>query len=188
MSQPNSIPRVERELLVKGVKYNYERLHFRGADGQPATREVVRHPGAVVILPILAGGDSGPQVILIRNWRISVEDWVYELPAGTLEPGEDPANTAGRELKEETGFTAARIDPLCRFYTSPGLTDELMWAYAATGLTQGSQELELDERVTVHPTPVARALAMISTGELADAKSILTLLLAKQRGLLGSSA
>jgi ADP-ribose pyrophosphatase len=180
----NSIPSVARELLVKGAKFNFERLSMQGTDGRTLTRETVRHPGAVVILPILEGA-GGRQIVLIRNWRISVERWLYELPAGTLEKGEDPKDCAARELEEETGFHAATITPLSRFYTSPGLSDELMWAYAATGLTPVGQRLEVDERVTVHPTPVKTAMRMIESGEIEDGKSILALLLAKGRGMLG---
>jgi ADP-ribose pyrophosphatase len=179
----SSTPRVQRELLVKGAKFDFERLTMRKPDGEELVRQSVRHPGAVVVLPILELGGA-KQVVLIRNWRISVEQWLYELPAGTLEAGEDPGACAGRELEEETGYAAASITPLCRFYTSPGLSNELMWAYAATGLREVGQKLEPDEWVTVHPTPAGEALSMIDSGILTDAKSILTLLLARERGLV----
>jgi ADP-ribose pyrophosphatase len=179
---------VHRELLVKGAKFDFERLTMRTQDGRELVRQSVRHPGAVAILPILETPGHEPSVVLIRNWRISVEQWLYELPAGTLEPGEDPAACAGRELEEETGFAAATVTPLCRFYTSPGLSNELMWAYAATGLRPVGQKLEADEWVTVHPTPARKALGMIDSGELTDGKSILTLLLAAQRGILRTGA
>jgi len=181
---PNDIQRPNREVLHRGAKFNYERVSVR-YDGRMVTREVVRHPGAVVVLPLLAT-PQGAKVVLIRNWRISIERWLYELPAGTLEAGEDPAACAARELEEETGFSAATIAPLCRFYSSPGLSDELMWAYLAMGLAPVGQRLEGGELITVHPTPARGALAMISSGELFDAKSILTLLLAEGRGLLGA--
>lgn len=185
MNQPinSSTPRVSRELLVRGAKFDFERLTMRSADGKELVRQSVRHPGAVVVLPILESGGT-KQVVLIRNWRISVEQWLYELPAGTLEAGEDPGACAARELEEETGYAAATITPLCRFYTSPGMSNELMWAYAAGGLREVGQKLEADEWVTVHPTPAEESLAMIDSGVLTDAKSILTLLLARQRGLL----
>lgn len=144
------------------------------------SREVVRHPGAVVILPL---ADDG-RVMLIRNHRFSVDRELYELPAGTLEPPEPPGECAKRELHEEAGCTAATWTFLGRFYTSPGLSDELMWAYAAKGLTMVGQKLEPDERLTVHPTPVAKVMEMIDSGEMIDGKSILTLLLAARRGIL----
>jgi ADP-ribose pyrophosphatase len=175
-----------RELLFKGAKFDFERLTMKTGDGQTLVRQTVRHPGAVVILPVLEK-PNGLSIVLIRNWRISVERWLYELPAGTLEPGEKPEVCAARELEEETGYAAATITPLCRFYTSPGLSNELMWAYAATGLRQVGQRLEPDEWVTVHPTPVPDALAKIDSGDVTDGKTILTLLLARQRGLLGSA-
>jgi ADP-ribose pyrophosphatase len=174
---------VERHLIHQGAKFAFERVVVSGTDGKTLSREVVRHPGAVVILPVLDSA-SGPQVVFIKNWRMSVERWVLELPAGTLEQGEDPAVCAARELEEETGYAAATITHLCRFYTSPGLSDELMWAYAARGLTGVGQRLEVDERVTVHPTPIDRALGMITSGELVDAKSIAALLVAQRMGLL----
>jgi ADP-ribose pyrophosphatase len=174
---------VHRQLIHKGAKFSFERLTLSGTNGKPLAREVVRHPGAVVILPVLET-PAGRQVVLIKNWRIAIEDWVLELPAGTLEAGENPADCAARELEEETGYAAATIQPLGRFYTSPGLTDELMHAYAATGLKHVGQKLEPDERVTVHPLDAGRVIGMITSGELVDAKSIATVLMARQRGLL----
>jgi ADP-ribose pyrophosphatase len=170
-------------VIHKGAKFSFERLTLQGTDGKPLTREVVRHPGAVVILPIL-GSPTGRQVIFIKNWRIAIEEWLIELPAGTLEAGEDPAACAARELEEETGYRAATITPLGRFYTSPGLSDELMWAYAATGLKNVGQKLEPDERVIVHPVDAGRVIGMINDGELVDGKSIAAFLTARDRGLL----
>ncbi len=184
LPDPNDSPRVDRHLIHRGVKFSFEQLIVTGADGRTLKREVVRHPGAVVIVPVLDTA-AGPQVVFIRNWRISLERWLLELPAGTLEPGEDPGVCAARELEEETGFAAATLTPLGRFYTSPGLSDELMWAYAARGLRGVGQRLEADERVTVHPTPVEQALEMIASGELADGKSIAALLMAHARSMLG---
>jgi len=169
-----------RTLIHKGRKFDFELLEFAGSDGRLHRREVVRHPGAVVILPIL----DPHRIILIRNHRPSVDKALYELPAGTLEKGEAPEACAGRELIEETGYQAATVKPLGRFYTSPGLSDELMTAFAAAGLTYQGQRLEADERITVEPVPVARALEMIDKGDLVDGKSILTLLLAVRKGLL----
>ncbi|HYE61541.1 MAG TPA: NUDIX hydrolase [Phycisphaerales bacterium] len=174
---------MQRQLIHKGAKFSFERLTLTGTDGKPLTREVVRHPGAVVIVPIL-DEPTGRKVVFIKNWRIAVEDWLVELPAGTLEAGEDPAHCAARELEEETGYTAATIVPLGRFYTSPGLSDELMWAYAATGLKNVGQKLEPDERVVVHPIGVNEALAMIARAKLTDGKSIAAVLMAKERALL----
>jgi len=178
---PESSPTVARRTtLHKGRKFDFELVTTEVAPGRTLTREVVRHPGAVLILPVLPDG----RIVLIRNRRIAVDAWLYELPAGTLEPGEDPADCARRELEEETGYRAQRMDPLVTFYTTPGLTDEKMRAFVATGLTSVGQALEEDENIEVHPTPIPDVLAMIDRGELVDGKSILALLLALRRGLL----
>ncbi len=172
-----------RELIHRGVKFDLELVTVPGPGGATIKREVVRHPGAVVILPVLE--DGGPRrIVLIRNERVSVGRPIYELPAGTLEPMEKPEECAPRELAEETGYEAATITPLGRFYTTPGVTDELMWAFVAKGLRHVGQRLEPDERLTVHPVPAPEALAMVDRGEMMDGKSIATLLLAARRGMI----
>lgn len=176
-------PRVSRTLIHKGRKFDFEFCRVVDGDGSQ-DREVVRHPGAVVILPLLQTPE-GPKVVLIRNWRIALEAWSLELPAGTMEPPEPAAACAARELIEETGYRAATLTHLGRFHTSPGLSDELMSAYLATGLSPaGGQDLEADERIRVEPTPLPRCWELLASGELMDAKSMLTLLLAQQLGFL----
>ena len=173
-------------VLHHGAKFDFERVTFVGNDGREVSREIVRHPGAVVILPILEIKGQEPRVILIRNFRTTVGKELWELPAGTREPGEDPAKTAGRELLEETGYDSATMVELGRFYTSPGMSDEFMYAYVAQGLVEVGQHLEADENITVHPTALSAAFAMIERGEIQDAKSVLTLLWAQNKGLIGS--
>jgi ADP-ribose pyrophosphatase len=175
LGDTNFVPEVKRELLVKGDKFDYERVSERWPGTPWRSRHLVRHPGAVIIAPLLDVGGH-PGVVLIRNWRVSVGGWLWELPAGTLGPGEDPAIAAARELGEETGFQAATITPVTRFHTSPGLSDELMHAYTASGLSPGPQRLEPDEHVTVHPLPAYEAMSMIRLGQITDAKSILVLM------------
>lgn len=155
-------------------------VEFVGDGGKTVRREVVRHPGAVVILPVLDDG----RVVLIKNERPSLERAIYELPAGTMEPPEPAEACASRELVEETGYRAATIVPLGRFYTSPGMSDELMWSFLAKGLIHEGQKLEEDERVTVWPVAADRAYQMVDEGELLDGKSMLTLLLARRKGLV----
>lgn len=195
-SQPNgspdpAAPKVHRALLHKGAKFSFETVTLEAKDGSLLTREVVRHPGAVVIVPILDAPIAGSpnrqevrQVVFIRNWRLSLERWLDELPAGTIEPGEPPEVCAARELEEETGYSAGRLIHLASFCTTPGLTDELMHAYAAFDLTPVGQDLELDERVTVHPRTVPETNALIRSNRLADAKSLCALLIAARKGLL----
>ncbi len=148
--------------------------------GRTVRREVVRHPGAVLIVPVLPDG----RIVLIRNFRVALEDWLWELPAGTLGRDEPPRDCAARELIEETGYRAGRIDPLADFLTSPGLGDETMHSFLATELVHIGQDLEDDESIEVRPVPASEALAMIDRGLLRDAKSMLALLLAQRRGLL----
>lgn len=150
--------------------------------GSILEREIVRHPGAVVVVAVRDDGG----LVLIRNFRISVEQRLLECCAGTLEAGEDPAVCAGRELIEETGYRAERIAPLGAgwFYTTPGLTDEKMYAFVATGLTHVGQDLEDDESIEVEIVAADRAIRMVESGEIRDGKTVAALLLAERRGLL----
>ena len=168
-------PRLARRVLHIGAKFNFEQVEFVTDAGERVVREVVRHPGAVVILPIQSGGID-PTVILIRNFRLSIESTLWELPAGTLARGEDPAECAVRELEEETGFRAATIQPLARYHLSPGMTDECMHAFVARDLVSVGQHTEIDEFISVHPMSLSRVLRMIDSGEITDAKTIATVL------------
>jgi ADP-ribose pyrophosphatase len=169
-----------RRLLHKGRKFDFEMVDVRMPSGKTVQREIVRHPGAVLIVPVL---DSG-EVVLIRNFRISLERPLYECPAGTMEPPEPAEACAARELVEETGYEAATLVSLGWFYTTPGLTDEKMHAFVGKGLRPVGQDLEEDECISVCPVPREEAFAMIDRGEITDAKSMLALLLARRRGLL----
>jgi len=173
----------ERELICHGAKFDFERLTFVGSDGRIVRREVVRHPGAVCILPLLEGNGE-PRVVLIRVFRIALGRDCWELPAGTLDEGEKPEQCAHRELEEETGFRAQRLIHLGTFHTSPGMSDELMHGYAAAGLTHFGQRLEPDERIVTETVEASRALRMLDEGQIMDGKSMVTLMLAERRGLL----
>lgn len=174
---------VGRTLIHKGRKFDFELLTVRRPGGSELKREIVRHPGAVVVVPVLDDG----RIVLIRNYRISVEMKLWECCAGTLEAGEDPAVCAGRELIEETGYQAARIEPIGWYYTTPGLTDEKMYAFAAYGLTHVGQDLEDDETIEVDSIAAPRVLEMIDSGEIRDGKSIAAILLADRRGMLNAA-
>lgn len=172
---------VSTRTLSRGARFDFVEAVVARGEGEPThTRQFIRHPGAVVVVPILPDG----RVALIRSYRASVDRAIYELPAGTREQGEDAATTASRELIEEAGYRADSIVPLGDFLTSPGLSDERMWAFVATGLTEVGQALEDNEDIQVVPVPAREALAMLDDGRLADAKSMLALLLAERRGLL----
>jgi ADP-ribose pyrophosphatase len=141
------------------------------------SREVVRHPGAVLIVARL----DGDRLALVRNYRVAVMQRLWELPAGTLEPGEPPEIAAGRELEEETGYRAARIEHLGDFYTSPGFCDELMRVYTAEKLEFVGQRLEPHEDIEVGVVTVDEALAMIDDGRIIDGKTIAALYLWMRR-------
>lgn len=123
-------------------------------------------------------------MVLIRNRRAASGTQLLELPAGTLEPGEPPESAARRETAEETGYRPGSLACLGDFYTSPGLSDERMWAFVARGLELAGQELEEGESITVHPTPVEEVWKMLDRGEFADAKTMLVVLWAARLGIL----
>lgn len=177
-SAANTPSVIDRRLIRKGRKFDFELLTVRQPGGSVLEREVVRHPGAVVVVPVTDRGE----IVLIRNFRVTVEEHLWECCAGTLEPGEDPAVCASRELIEETGYRAAKIESLGWFYTTPGLTDERMHAFFASGLSHVGQDLEDDETIEVEAVPAARVLEMIDSGRLRDGKSMVALLIALQRG------
>jgi ADP-ribose pyrophosphatase len=165
------------ETLLETKKFTVVRETVRTPSGKDKTREIVRHPGACVIVPLLADG----RVCLIRNFRISVRETLVELPAGTLEPPELPAKTAERELIEETGYRAAKIEFLHAFYASPGFLDERMHLYVATGLTEGQSEREEGEEIENLLVPFDHAVDMVFRGEIQDAKTIAGLLWVDRR-------
>jgi ADP-ribose pyrophosphatase len=164
---------VDKETIYTGRKVSLE-VHdlVNESTGTHVKREICVHPGAVVVLPLL------PQevVILIRNRRYSVGEVLLELPAGTLEQGEEPMSCAGRELIEETGYRAGRLEALPMFYTSPGVLTEKMYPFAAYNLETSRQALEEGEEIELQPVPLRDALRMCCDGRIADAKTIATLL------------
>ncbi|MFT3788748.1 MAG: NUDIX hydrolase [Tepidisphaeraceae bacterium] len=169
----------ERQTIYSSKRFQLEIHHLdRLEDGKRVKREVIVHGGSVVILPLL----SETEILLIRNYRYAVRKYLLELPAGTLEKGEDPTNCAGRELQEETGYLAGRIKSLGHFYASPGITSEKMYAFAAYDLQKTVQNLDEGEEIEVVPTKIDDALAMIRTGEIEDGKTIAALLMWRTMG------
>ncbi|MCL4219926.1 MAG: NUDIX hydrolase [Phycisphaerales bacterium] len=171
---------VDEAVILRDRAYDVARVTLRLADGSSQTRGIIRHRGAVIVLPLLDDGS----VALIRNHRWVVGRALIELPAGGLEPGEDPATAAARECAEESGLAPQAVEHLGDFYTSPGFADERMSAFVARGLRPVGQRLEIDEAIDVLPMTGQEALGMIDRGEITDAKTIVTLLLAQRRGLL----
>jgi len=140
-------------------------------DGSSAGREVVRHSGGVVVLAIWEGN-----LIMVRQYRHPAGCELLELPAGKLEPGEDPRECAIRELEEETGYRAARVIKLGSFYTSPGYSSELLHMYLAHGLTPTAQRLDPGEQLDVVYMPFDEAVTACLGGKIPDAKTALALL------------
>src|ERR1700674_951084 len=145
-------------------------------------REVVHHCGSAVILPAFDDGT----IALVRQYRHPAVRYLLELPAGTLDDKEPPEAGAARELEEELGLVAGKLEKLSEFFISPGFCEEKMWLYLATDLTETAQRLEDDELIEVVRLPLERALQMITDGEIEDAKTIIGLMLAAPR--IGLSA
>lgn len=145
--------------------------------GRRIQRETILHPGAAVIVPVLDDG----RVVFVRQYRRAVDQWLLELPAGTLDPGEPPRACAARELEEETGWRAKRLTKLARFYAAPGVTSEELTVYLARGLRQCTASPEPDESLRPVILPLRRALALVHRGVIRDAKTIIGLLAAARR-------
>ena len=140
-------------------------------------REVVHHHGSAVIIPVF--DDS--TVALVRQYRHPAVRYLLEAPAGTLAEGERPEVGAARELQEELGLVASRLEKLSEFFVSPGFLEEKMWVYLATDLSEGKQLLDDDEILEIVRIPIEEALEMITSGEIQDAKTIIGLMLAAPR-------
>jgi len=162
--------------LLQGRRFNVKKVSYPRASGGAVDREVVVPADAVVILPLLRTDEGEEKIVLIRNHRFAVDRSLWEIPAGTLEPGEDPQACAARELTEETGYEAASLRRLTTFFTSPGFCTERMTAFTATGLRYRGQDLDETERIEVELRSRDDTLAMIRSNEIEDAKTIATLL------------
>lgn len=140
------------------------------------TREVVRHPGGAGVVPYFDDGT----IALVSQYRHPTARYVLEIPAGKLDPGELPTETAARELEEELGIVAGRMEQLSEFYSTPGFCAERLWVFLATNLSETKRNHGEDEIIEVVRLPFARALEMIASREIEDAKTIIGLLLAAQ--------
>jgi ADP-ribose pyrophosphatase len=167
-------------LIFKGRVIEVHSVGVRMPDGRVLPRDYVHYSDAVVVLPVLDDG----RIVLIRNKRFAVEEELIELTAGMVDAGEEPLHAAGRELAEETGYTAGRIESLGWFYTGPGSMDERIHAFLATGLREGPQHLETYEEIRVQPLAEDEVRRMVLDGTIHDAKTIAALGLywLRQRG------
>jgi len=143
-------------------------------DGRQATRDIVKHPGASAVIALNEKGE----MYMVRQYRKPIEVESLEIPAGKLDPGEDPQICAGRELKEETGLTAKNLNHLISIHSTPGFSNEVLHLYVATGLSEGESCSDEDEFIDSEKYPVSELLQMVLKGEITDAKSIIGIFLA----------
>jgi ADP-ribose pyrophosphatase len=157
------------------VRLDVDTVRF--PDGSTGELELIRHPGAAAVIPCASDPAGGnPTILMIRQFRHATGGPLWEIPAGTLAPGEAPEACARRELREETGVAAERIERLTSIYTTPGFTDELIHLFWAHGLTQGEIARERDEFIEVVPQPLSDVLTGIRMGEIRDAKTVVAIL------------
>ena len=177
MTPPEAPGKVGSRRAYAGRVINLDIDQVRFPNGKVGELEIIRHSGASAVIPFL-GDPSGddPAILLIRQYRYAADGFIYEIPAGRLEPGEPPATCAARELREETGCTAEKMEHLYTMFTTPGFTDEKIYLFVATGLVRGDSALEADEFVEVVPTQMSAALNMIKDGTITDAKTALSIM------------
>lgn len=162
-----------RQLLHRGRSLEFRLERVLLPNGNEAELELVIHPGAAAVLPFV----SAEEILLLRQYRWATSGWIYEIPAGKLNPGEDPAVCAARELEEEVGRRPGRLESLGWIWTTPGFSNERIHLFAAYELTPVPQALEKNEVIEVIQVPLAEVLRMAQNGELRDGKSLSALLL-----------
>jgi ADP-ribose pyrophosphatase len=159
------------DLIVEEIEY---------PSGRHGIREIAKHNGGSVIVPLFDNGD----VLLVRQYRQPYHAFILELPAGKLEPNEDPFVCARRELQEETGLSAEKFEKLTAMYSTPGFCSEILHIYLATGITPSSKGQALEEgelSLTLEHYPLTTAVAMIERGEIVDGKTIVGILMTKNK-------
>lgn len=175
----NDSPRIASRRVYTGRVINLDIDTVRFPNGTVGELEMIRHSGASAVVPFVSDptGDD-PQVLLIRQYRYAAEGFVYEIPAGRLDAGEEPVVCAQRELREETGCEAEGVEHLTTIYTTPGFTDERIHLFMAVGLTRGELAREADEFIELETMTLSRALELVESGAIQDAKTIVGLLYA----------
>jgi ADP-ribose pyrophosphatase len=171
---------ISHEVLYRGKVFDLEVDRIEYPSGNPGVREVARHPGGAVIVPVLPDGS----ILLVRQFRYPLRAFTLELPAGKLNPGEDPEAAAHRELEEETGWRAGRLAKLTALLTTPGFCDEVLHIFLATELSlspHGHRREEGETDMTLQPLPLERALSLVVGQEIRDSKTIAGLFLAERR-------
>ena len=158
--------------IFDGVAIHLFRDEILLPNGNKGVREVVRHPGAVCVIPITDDGD----IIFVNQFRYAFNKVTLEIPAGKLEKGEDHLEAALRELSEETGLSAKNVVPMGELYTTPALIDEVIYMYLATDLQEGEQHLDEDEFINTVKIPLKKAVEMVMNGEIRDSKTQIMIL------------
>lgn len=171
---------VKTELVYDGVLLRVNRDEARLPDGSKGVREWIAHPGATAVIPLTDRGS----VILVKQFRYPLGKVTVEIPAGKLDPGEDPLVCAHRELQEETGLTAAKLNYVGSFVTTPAFTDEIIHLYVGTGLTAGEISTDEDEFIEVEERSLDEVFQAIEGGEIKDAKTMIAFMLADRKGML----
>jgi ADP-ribose pyrophosphatase len=166
-----------RSTVHQGRVFNLIRENVTLDNGVNTDVEFVEHPGATAIIPRL----NERRIVLLKQYRHALRKYIWEIPAGTLDPQESILNCAKRELIEETGFSARRWSKLGEITPVPGYSDERIWIFMATGLQPAEKNLDTDEIINVHEVEISEALEMIGRGEIQDAKTIVGLILAFDR-------
>ena len=156
------------EMIYQGRVFGLRRDEVLEPSGLRTKREVITHPGSVVVLPVLPDG----RIVMIRQYRHATRQYLWELVAGRKEPEETPKQGAARELLEETGYRAKRLKVFMDFFPTPGFLEERMYLLLAEGLTAGEAQPEEDEKIEVRPFRLKELQQMIKSGRLRDAKSI----------------
>lgn len=170
--------RISERLIHEGRIVRLSEDRVRMPDGSVTRRELIRHVGASAIVPILGDADTAdPDVLLIRQWRYTTAGEILEIPAGMRDSPEETFEACAlRELREETGYSARRLEPLTAVWTTPGFTNERVHIFAATGLEPGDRDLDADEFVEVVRLPLSRAVGLVRSGGITDAKTVAGLL------------
>lgn len=173
---PNKLPYrlVESKHIHKGFAFELvkDRFELKAVPGKVFTRELIKHPGAVVVIPFV----DKDHIVLLRQFRYAVKGDLWEIPAGTLEPGEPTLDCAKRELEEETGFRAKKWKFLTRFYSAPGICNEVMTLYSAQDLLPGRKNLDHDEWIDHRVVSFKELMRMVRRGTIADGKTLVGIL------------
>ena len=175
-SSSRAVRVISSRTVFKGPIFNVVSDQIIEPGNVHVRRDIIRHPGSIVVLAVDDTDAKAPQVLLERQYRYAANARLWELPAGRIDPGESELAAAKRELLEETGFAAAKWQRALYFYVSPGFLDETMSVYLARGLRRGKAQPEDDERISIRFFPLKQAVQMALSGKIADAKTIAPIL------------